>query len=568
MKNERLCSLTTEYEGDLAAATTPFCDYPRPQLQRDSYLCLNGWWDFEILGKYTGKIRVPFVPESRISGVEQKIAKEDVLRYTRTFTLPDGFVRERVLLHVGACDQYATVYVNGMLLGTHEDGYLPFSFDVTAALREGENTLCIEARDPLDLDLPYGKQTEARGGMWYTPCSGVWQTVWLESVYAEAVTALKITPDLCGIDLTVEGGEEEKVLTFDGVDYPFSGAQFRLDVQDPILWTPDTPHLYEFTLRTGRDCVQSYFALRTVGIAEKNGKPLLTLNGKPFYFHGLLDQGYYSDGIFLPASPRGYVEDILRAKACGYNMLRKHIKLEPQLFYYYCDKYGMLVFADMINSGKYHFVIDTALPTVGLRRGVRHRASKKRRAAFEASCRGVVDALYNHPCVVYYTVFNEGWGQFAPAYHYRLIKRLDPTRICDTTSGWFKSRHTDVESDHVYFRRLRLKKQNKRPSVLSEFGGYSHRVEGHCFNLDRNYGYRTFDDRAVFADALVALYEKEVAPLFAQGLCATVLTQLSDVEDETNGLLTYDRRVCKVDPDRMRDLAARLQEQFAAIYLS
>ncbi len=558
----RLVSLKTPFEDELSETGIPFAEYPRPQLKRDSYCCLNGTWDFKIENggevTYAGKIVVPFAPESRLSGVERTIEKDDLLIYEKDIYLQPDFIRDRVLLHFGAVDQVATVYVNGQNVGSHTGGYLPFSFDVTAHIHDGENHLRVEVRDPLDRNLPYGKQTDKRGGMWYTKISGIWQTMWLESVPDGYIESVKITPDLNGVDIVVVGGMSEKTLLFDGQEIHFTGDSFRLNVKNPVLWTPERPHLYSLDILSGRDRVSTYFGLRTI---SSDGKHLL-LNGKPYFFHGLLDQGYYSDGIFLPASPKGFMNDIKQMKACGFNMLRKHIKLEPDLFYYYCDKYGMVVFQDMINNGKYRFLLDTALPTAGLRRGVEHSATLAQRMAFEETSAGILRTLYNHPSVVYYTIFNEGWGQFDTAYWYQSLKALDPTRVYDTTSGWFKTRESDVESDHVYFKKIKLRPVKGRPMVLSEFGGYSCKIPDHAFNLDDTYGYRFFTDAAQFETALIALYEQEVMPMIDKGLCATVLTQVSDVEDETNGLLTYDRQILKVDPDKMKAVADALHKRF------
>lgn len=571
-KKVRLVALCTEYEKVLANSDIPYSEYPRPQMKRESYLCLNGEWGLAIKRKgetvFDGKILVPFVPESRISGVEREIEKDDIIVYSRTFSLPEGFLKDRLLVHVGACDQYAKLFVNGTLVGENVGGYLPFTFDITELLREGENQLTVEARDPLDLELPYGKQTDKRGGMWYTKISGIWQTVWLESVPESYIKRVKLTPDLCGVDVEIEGGEEEKTLYFEGKEYRFSGSKYRLDVDEPKLWTPEDPYLYDLAVESGDDRVETYFGLRTVGIEKRGESSFIALNGKPYFCHGLLDQGYYPDGIFLPATPEGFEDDICEMKKCGFNMLRKHIKLEPELFYYYCDKHGMLVFQDMINSGKYSFFIDTALPTVFLKKDFEHSASARRRELFEAAAKGITEALYSHPSVVYYTIFNEGWGQFDADKYYGFCKQLDGTRVYDTTSGWFKKKLSDVDSEHVYFKPIKLKNDPERPLVLSEFGGYSCKIEGHSFNLDKTYGYRFFEKREDFEEALEKLYRDEVmAAIEKNALSAAVLTQVSDVEDETNGLLTYDRKMLKVSPERMKKLADELIGRFEELYL-
>lgn len=566
-KKPRTVILTTPFEAELKKTEIPFAEYPRPQMKRDSYLCLNGDWDFTIKGKkgtkFDDKITVPFPPESKISGVMQEIGKHDQMIYSRIFTLPEGFVKEKVFLHFGAVDQYAEVFVNGQSVGTHADGYLPFSFDITPYLRDGNNTLTVEAKDPLNLELPYGKQTNKRGGMWYTKVSGIWQTVWLESVPKNHIETLKITPALDKVSIAVQGGEAEKTLRLQTPEgektYEFTGDSVEITIENPHLWSPESPYLYDFSLTSGEDEVSSYFALRTVTIKDFEGMSRICLNGKPYFFHGLLDQGYFSDGIFLPGTEEGFKNDILQMKACGFNMLRKHIKLEPDLFYYYCDKYGMVVFQDMINSGKYGFLVDTALPTIGLKRGITHKAAKGRKEAFYRSAEGIIKELYNHPCVCYYTIFNEGWGQFEADQCYTNIKAMDTTRIFDTTSGWFQEQLSDVDSEHIYFKPVQLKIRQGRPMVLSEFGGYSCKIENHAFNLDKTYGYRYFLKREEFEKSLVELYEKEILPLIPKGLCAAVLTQVSDVEDETNGLLTYDRQVLKVNPEVMKGLAERIK---------
>ncbi len=559
-RKPRLCkTLKTPFEEDTAS---DWSEYPRPQLRRESYMSLCGEWKLYLLknGETTrlGKIEVPFPPESRISGIEHELKKGEKFIYRKSFEIER---KGRVILHFGAVDQKATVKVNNHTF-SHVGGYLPFEADITNALIDGENRIEVVVEDDIDHDQAWGKQRRDRGGMWYTPISGIWQPVWLECVPDEYIKGIKITPSLESVKFEIEGGEAEKLLTFGGIKYSFRGNEFELKVNDPHLWTPEDPHLYEFTLEAGEDKIESYFALRTVSIEKINGRSYITLNGKPYFFHGLLDQGYYSDGIYTPATPEGYRYDILKMKELGFNMLRKHIKIEPDIFYYYCDKYGMVVFQDMVNSGDYSFFIDTALPTAGFKKGITHKASAARRQAFARDSEETVKLLYNHPCVCYYTVFNEGWGQFDADKNYLRLKACDTTRIWDATSGWFTEKESDVTSEHVYFKKLNMKNDPERPMVLSEFGGYSCKIEGHSFNLDKTYGYSFFTDTEKFGKALKDLYLNEVIPHIGRGLCATVYTQVSDVEDETNGLVTYDRQVVKVSKNDMIEISDKIQKTF------
>ena len=565
MKSKHLIALQTKEAERMDSLPTA---YPRPTLVRDSFLSLDGLWDFSARPageepSFHARIRVPFPPESALSGIGKVYPDGTVLTYRRSFSLPEGFFKGRVILHVGATDQCAEVTLNGVYLGKHEGGYLPFSFDITEALTAGENTLTVVATDHLDSHvLPYGKQRHARGGMWYTPVSGIWQTVWLESVPEIYIRSLTVRADERGAHIVADGVDEAMILvrTPEGIlCEKMKNGTVDIRPEDPRLWSPEDPYLYRFELIAGEDRIHSYFACRSVTAGTVGGKPRLLLNGKPYFFHGLLDQGYFPDGIFTPAHPSLFERDIKAAKELGFNTLRKHIKIEPEIFYYDCDRLGMIVFQDMVNNGHYSFFRDTALPTVGFKRlsDKRRHRSPAARAAFLSAMEETVRACAKHPSVCYWTIFNEGWGQFCADEAYDKLKQLDSTRVIDSASGWFYAKRTDVESPHVYFKPVRLK-LGQKPLILSEFGGYSHAVKGHVSNPDRIYGYRTFACRADFEKALLDLYRKEILPAVRAGLSGAIYTQLTDVEDEVNGLLTYDRKVCKVDPAAMRELAKEL----------
>ncbi len=549
---------------------TPWTEYPRPQMKRGSYLNLNGYW--ELNGQ---QVRVPFPPQSVLADYPHKVG--DYLTYNRTFSLPDGFERGKVLLHFGAVDQIAEVYVNDVLVGKHEGGYLAFSFDATTALKDGENLLTVKVTDKLSKDYPYGKQCKKREGMWYTPVSGIWKTVWLESVPQTYIEYIKFTPDLKGVsvDVTVNGVVDgsipcKAIVSLDGAEHTFElrakkdavGYEGYISVADktePILWTPENPYLYEIKLVVGQDEVESYFALRTVSVEEVNGQKRICLNHQPVFLHGVLDQGYYSDGIYLPAEPEEYKDDILRMKELGFNFIRKHIKVEPDIFYYYCDKYGMLVMQDMVNNGSYSFIRDTAMPTIGLGKKSDKApfVSKKRKEIFLSHMKETVKQMYSFPSVVAYTIFNEGWGQFESDKAYEILKNMDDTRVIDSTSGWFAQKSSDVDSRHIYFRSEELP-QTVMPLFLSECGGFTYAEPEHGYSMYNSYGYGGYKTSEDLTDAIVTMYDKMVIPASKVSLCGCVYTQLSDVEEENNGLYTYDRKVCKVNKEKMQGIAKKL----------
>ena len=545
----------------------PWNVYPRPQMVREDWLCLNGRWELEIQKSGTSptetrseQIIVPFCPESLLSGVVVSPEPGDVLLYRREFSLPEKWKGKRVLLHFGAVNRDTVVLVNNREVCRSINGYLPFTADITDALCEGSNRLEVRTVNDLSLQYPWGKQSKKRGGMWYTPCSGIWQTVWLEPVPEQYINRLRIRTGENWAEILTEGIDNGTLL-MDGQELPIQGGKVRISLPQPKLWSPEAPYLYHFSVRTDEDQVESYFALRTLTMKPVSGIPRLCLNGKPYFFNGLLDQGYWSDGLYTPAGSQGFEKDILTMKALGFNMLRKHIKVEPELFYYACDSLGMIVFQDMVNNGDYNYLRDTVLPTLDFQkrkdRGM-HRDPATRKAFLDAM-KETVEALENHPSICMWTIFNEGWGQFCADEAYDTLKKLDPTRFIDSTSGWFHQKKSDVDSLHIYFDKLHLGKK-PLPQFLSEFGGYVWKIPEHSFNREKTYGYKKFETREEFIHALRDLYGNLLPPLVEKGLCGAVYTQVSDVEDETNGLFTFDRAVCRVQPEEFADLSEVLQK--------
>ena len=542
--------------------------YPRPQMRRDSYVNLNGLWDFAVSKEeklpkaYDMQIRVPFCPESALSGLKMEVEPGSYLFYRRKLELPEGWKNGKVLLHVGAADQVARIYVNRIPMEDHEGGYTSFTVDITAQLKE-ENELVIRVYDDLrDLSFPYGKQSLNRGGMWYTPVSGIWQSVWLECVPFNDIGSLQIEAlDNYGVQIRIQPAQDGVVIVEGLGEFPMKKGMAVIQPKNPHLWTPEDPYLYNFMVITETDRVDSYFALRSITMGKVKGIPRLLLNGEPYFFHGLLDQGYWPDGIYTPASPDCYREDILAMKKLGFNTLRKHIKVEPEEFYYQCDKLGMIEFQDMVNNSDYSFKRDTVMPTLGIQKlnDKKLHPDEDSRAMFRKTMEEAVLQLGNHPCILYWTIFNEGWGQFDSEDAYDSLCALDPARIIDSTSGWFRGKCTDVESLHIYFGPWTKVKKTKKPLVLSEFGGYACPVEGHIFNPDKAYGYKSCKSLEDFRASVEKLYRKKVLPKVKKGLCAAIITQVSDVEDEINGFLTYDRKVCKADEKAMQSIAADLQ---------
>ena len=554
-------------------------EYPRPQMRRDSYLNLNGRWEYAITDsdesprRWDGTILVPFSPESALSGVGRSLQPGQTLWYRREVIVPQGFIPAdgRLLLHFGAVDQEAAVYWNGRLLGRHMGGYNAFTLDATDALGPS-NSLVVRVHDDTDASFhSRGKQKTRRGGIWYTPQSGIWQTVWMEAVPRHYIESLRIVPlfDQSAVEVMVRCSQPLQCeATVDGRTVPFtSGEPARIPMPDFRAWSPEDPYLYDLSVTLGEDRVESYFGMRKMEVrADRGGVKRLFLNGEPYFQSGLLDQGYWPDGLYTAPSDEALIYDIQTAKAMGFNLLRKHIKVEPMRWYYHCDRLGMLVWQDMPSGGgKYRFSTITLPLVTGIHRRDNHyrafaRASSQGRGEYMDELEEMVGQLFNAPSVVLWVPFNEGWGQFDSTFVMERLRALDPTRPVDPASGWHDQGAGELRSLHVYFKPFRFRRDRRgRALALSEFGGYNLRVDGHCFN-QKDYGYRRLPDAAALWRDFPRLYEREVLPAVPRGLCASVYTQLSDVEDELNGLMTYDRRVVKLDADEVRELNERLKE--------
>ena len=550
--------------------------YPRPSLKRnENYKILNDGWTLNNF-----PVKLPFPPESKLSEYKGKITP--VYTYQKEIELPQETINclkqdGKLILYFGAVDQVCSVYANDQLVGHSELGYFTLSCDVTKQANESiannnpRLLIRLEGEDFLDHSKPYGKQRTDRGGMWYTPISGIWQSVWMEWLPKSYIS--KINYDVKESTVTFklffkeeESTSEKKVkatLKTEEGDYNFliDENEYSLDLagldiagkkHEVKYWSAENPYLYKLELDFNGDKVETYFALRTISIENVAGVQRICVNHNPVFFNGVLDQGYFEDGIFTPESPEEYKKDILRMKELGFNTLRKHIKVEPEIFYYLCDSLGIYVIQDMVNNGPYSFLIDTALASVGLKMKDKNRYDQNQKEWFKLSTFETQNFLHNHPSIIAYTVFNEGWGQTDSDEIGDLLKERDPSRIYDYTSGWFKQQHSDVDSVHIYFRTKKLHADLK-PLLLSEFGGFSRAVEDHIWNPKKSYGYGKCKDEKELTDRIIETYKKMVLPAIPLGLCAAIYTQLSDVEDEINGFYTFDRKICKVDKKRIME---------------
>ena len=565
----------------------PLPEYPRPQLRRNSYLNLNGIWEYAITktaekpAAMQGEIVVPFSPETPLSGVGHILQPDEYLWYRRSVTLPEGFFQGgRLLLHFGAVDLCCTVWVNGQEAGSHTGGYLPFALDVTELIEGDAFTLELRVTDPTDTgSLSRGKQRLKNTGIWYTPQSGIWQTVWMECVPENYLRSLRITPKpeenavhirleaddpaMAAVTICRDGG-----IIAEGQTDENGESTLTIPAEELRLWSPEEPFLYDVAITlAGSDKVESYFGMRAFGIGkDEKGLPRLLLNGKPYFQNGLLDQGYWSDGYYTAPSDEALIHDIAEMKRLGFNMLRKHIKVEPLRWYYHCDRLGMLVWQDMMNGGESYSPLSIyVFSNLGLRvKDDRYRyfsrSDEAGRTHYYEELGQMIDLLYNTVSLALWVPFNEGWGQFDALKAAAFIRKRDDTRPIDHASGWYDQGGGDIKSIHWYFRPYHHKQPPKeqRPICLTEYGGYNCAVPGHCWGEGAEFGYKKIADPAEFNRAFQKLMEEQIIPAKERGLAAAVYTQVSDVEGERNGLLTYDRKVCKANEAIFRAVNAKL----------
>ena len=538
----------------------PGTSIPRPQMVRPEWNNLNGLWQYAIQDKdaarpdnWDGEILVPFPVESALSGVMKPVQPNQKVWYCRTFEVPELDGGKRLLLHFGAVDWQCTAWVNGKEVGSHVGGYDPFSFDITDALRDGDNEILLAVWDPTDASWqPRGKQVLKPGGIMYTAVTGIWQTVWLETVPAAYVQSLKIVPDIDRnlVSVTVNASTDAKVEVAategDAIVAKArgkAGQAIELGIPEPKLWSPDAPNLYDLKVRlvedgNTTDAVDSYFGMRKIEVAkDADGINRLMLNNEVLFQYGPLDQGWWPDGLYTPATDEAMKYDIVMTKQFGMNMARKHVKYECARWYYWCDKLGLLVWQDMPAGGS--------------------AQNEKSKANFRAELKAMIDTLHNFPSIVMWVPFNEGWGQHDTPEIVEWIENYDPTRPVNEASGWHDRGSGTVSDMHNYPGPGTRPVEEDRVVVLGEFGGLGMPVRGHTWQAEKNWGYVSYETAEALTDAYVGLLTA-MRPLIGQGLSAAVYTQTSDVEIEVNGLMTYDRALVKMDLQRIAEAARKL----------
>ncbi|MCR5420301.1 MAG: hypothetical protein K6E98_04795 [Lachnospiraceae bacterium] len=572
------------------------------------------------------KINVPFPVEALLSGVCGD--KYTEFAYRKIFELKDLLSSDdhllyenRLIIHFGAVDQSCRIYINNNYIGEHEGGYLPFYFDITDYIhKDSANEIIVKVKDDLNKKYPYGKQSDTPKGMWYTQVSGIWQSVWMEWVPKTHINSIICSLDTSDeIEITSKAYSDNKDIGHLSsnnnsikIEVKGTGVRYKLTIYEPHmenerypadlpyvlikqdnrkalkilrevwvengtcyiklssikLWSQSHPYIYRIKLETedGSDVIESYFTLRKISINRINEQLKICLNDEPVFFHGILDQGYFSDGLYTPVSDRYFEDDIRNIKELGFNVIRKHIKVEIPAFYYDCDRLGIMVFQDMVNNGDYSFIRDTLLPTfVGQwKKDSSLKIPEEVKNFYINHCIDTINHLKGYGCIIYYTVFNEGWGQFDSEKLVKIFREIDGSKIYDGASGWFKQKEGMIDSDHFYYHKIKPHKWSK-PVIISECGGYVYRIKEHSYCPDRYYGYGDTASLEGFTKRISELYEEEVIPNIKNGICGTVYTQICDVEYEINGLYTYDREICKVDKKKMKEISEMINREFLCV---
>ena len=551
----------------------PLSEYPRPQLKRESYICLNGLWDYAIRGiesipdVFDGKILVPYSPEVEKSGVNKVVKPNDYLFYRLDYEMPADFIKDKVILHFGAVDQIAEVFINGKFALKHIGGFLPFELDIKPFLTDNKVQIVLRVQDTTNSSYhSSGKQSLNPGGIWYKPQSGIYMPVWMESVSTGYIEKIKITPNIDNktVNIVFKSSKKAAKLALNEKIYDIVADQDNIiEIDDLKLWSPENPYLYEFKIYNDVDEINSYFAMRKISLVKKGKRLVIALNNQEYFMKGVLDQGYYQDGLLTPNSDEDYINDIKLIKNLGFNVSRKHIKIESLRWYYHCDRLGLLVWQDFVNGcTKYDFWLNQ-VPLFVRYKISDHRYKKffreneeGRKEAYQEFL-DTIDLLYNSPCIVLWTIFNEAWGQFDAKEMYEKLKQIDPTRLYDHASGWHDQGSSDVKSMHIY--KWKVKVPNRRATknrayVCSECGAYILDKRLKEAKKKEGFIYLLFNNKEDFQKEYTRFIKEEIIPAKNKGMSAFIYTQLSDVEEEMNGFITYDRKEIKVDVETIKQI--------------